>query len=303
MGGMDYKITCVCGHQFIVSDEALRAAGGGTIACPSCHQRLSPAVETSVPSPQAPPPAAGLDDAGATTSPASEAVPANPSAPALEPTKRCPFCGEVILAIARKCKHCGEFLDRAAPTPHVPATGTSSAFTPGTALTQGVTGNDPVYSLTISQWDNFWRFLAIFTAFAAVTALFAYVAQQYPQLRTMAALSILIAFVLAGLCACFYYLRAKRTHMIIRPLRIDVEKGLLSKQITSLELFRIQDVALQQGLIARLLGFGTVKLTTTDADSPELVLYQIPHAREVRQYLQTQVPLVARQRGAVYMEK
>jgi TM2 domain-containing membrane protein YozV len=28
-------------------------------------------------------------------------------------TTRCPFCGEEILGIARKCKHCGEFLDPA----------------------------------------------------------------------------------------------------------------------------------------------------------------------------------------------
>ena len=34
-----------------------------------------------------------------------------------EPTKRCPFCAEVILAAARKCKHCGEFLDEAARPP------------------------------------------------------------------------------------------------------------------------------------------------------------------------------------------
>jgi Zn-finger nucleic acid-binding protein len=41
-------------------------------------------------------------------------------------TRRCPFCAEEILAAARKCKHCGEFLDgrrramHAAPAQPVP---------------------------------------------------------------------------------------------------------------------------------------------------------------------------------------
>lgn len=29
-----------------------------------------------------------------------------------ENTKTCPFCGEVIMSTAKKCKHCGEWLNK-----------------------------------------------------------------------------------------------------------------------------------------------------------------------------------------------
>ncbi|MCX6170157.1 MAG: hypothetical protein NTX65_12500 [Ignavibacteriales bacterium] len=38
-------------------------------------------------------------------------------------TKKCPFCSEEILADARKCKHCGEYLDpslKEKPSPQQP---------------------------------------------------------------------------------------------------------------------------------------------------------------------------------------
>ena len=33
----------------------------------------------------------------------------------MEETKRCPYCGEEILAVAKKCKHCGEWLEKKEP--------------------------------------------------------------------------------------------------------------------------------------------------------------------------------------------
>jgi membrane protein YdbS with pleckstrin-like domain len=304
---MDYQITCVCGHRFLVPDSKI----GAPVTCPDCGQRLSPVVDTPK-GPALPPPAlASLPPAPPTPAdsvpiddpaeaPAGTPAGAGPVSANAEQTKRCPFCGEVILAIARKCKHCGEFLDRAhpalSPTPSPAGSATAPAPVPPDPALADV---PPVYTVSVSQWDNFWKFVTLLIiAGVVITAL--WVIPPLAPYREIATPGVLV---LAAFVGWFFFLAAKNTRAFIRPTRIDTETGILSKDINSLELFRISDIELKQGFLERILGIGTIKLMTADNSNPELVLYQIPKVRAIHKYIQTQIPIAARQRGAIYMEK
>ena len=82
----DLKLNCPhCAQSLEAPAELL----GQTVPCPSCQRPIE--LKKSVPPPAVP----------------VEAPPATPA----QATKNCPFCGEQILAVAKKCKHCGEFLD------------------------------------------------------------------------------------------------------------------------------------------------------------------------------------------------
>jgi membrane protein YdbS with pleckstrin-like domain/predicted RNA-binding Zn-ribbon protein involved in translation (DUF1610 family) len=290
---MNYQIICVCGHRFFITEQQLT----GHVTCPSCGRALIPVV-----TPQQPAPTSASADAPTDNPPANGTTAEPAIATSAEATKRCPFCGEVILAIAKKCKHCGEFLDRATPessaAPPTPQQNPlATAATPSTPQNPAI--DPPVFALSVSQWDNFWKYLICITIAIIVPALLI----KINALNDYAAIGVPATVVLMGFIMWFFYFSTRNSRCIIRPLRIETEVGILAKDLNSLEMFRITDIELKQGLIERLLGIGSVKITSNDQNTPELILYEIPKARAVYRYLQQQVPIAARQRGAIYVEK
>lgn len=57
--------------------------------------------------------------------------------------------------------------------------------------------------------------------------------------------------------------------------RLFVEKGLIAKHLEELELFRVKDVTVKQGILQRILGFGTIIVLSTDDSNPRVSLIGI----------------------------
>ncbi len=67
--------------------------------------------------------------------------------------------------------------------------------------------------------------------------------------------------------------------------RLEIERGVFTRRIENVELFRIRDMGLQQGFVGRLGNFGAVHVHSTDASAPAVVLPAIDQPREFYQSL------------------
>jgi hypothetical protein len=109
---MPYVLKCpVCGKPFEVAQRAV----GSKVACPHCKA----VVDLATPAPNAVPAPAltVITTPKATHTDVVEVIDADimevrPLQP-ISTMQRCPFCAELVLAGAKKCKHCGEIIDAA----------------------------------------------------------------------------------------------------------------------------------------------------------------------------------------------
>jgi uncharacterized membrane protein YdbT with pleckstrin-like domain len=88
----------------------------------------------------------------------------------------------------------------------------------------------------------------------------------------------------------------------ITNYRIDYERGLLAKNIDTLELWHVEDLEFHQSLFDRIQNVGTITVISKDDKMPTLVIWGLPNPRPLYETLKQRVIAVKRQRGVIKMD-
>lgn len=93
------------------------------------------------------------------------------------------------------------------------------------------------------------------------------------------------ALIVLGLRLVGRILSRKSESYRLSAQRLDLEHGIFGKKYEAIELWRIKDVVLEQGLIDRLLGNGRLTIYSTDQVEPLLQLGPLRDAKPVYERL------------------
>jgi membrane protein YdbS with pleckstrin-like domain len=112
----------------------------------------------------------------------------------------------------------------------------------------------------------------------------------------------LVAAVVGLILIFVPWLLTKTVKYKITNYRIDYERGLIGRKIDTLELWHVDDIALQQGVLERIIGVGTMTVMSGDRTTPRLAMRGLPNPKPLFESLKQRVIAVKRQRGVVKMD-
>jgi uncharacterized membrane protein YdbT with pleckstrin-like domain len=115
--------------------------------------------------------------------------------------------------------------------------------------------------------------------------------------------AIVLGFIVVGVLLMLAPLIITRTiRYRVSNYRIDLERGFFSKDINTLELWHVEDLAFHQSIFDRILGIGSIRVMSRDETMPNLNLRGIPNARKIFEELKQRVIAVKRQSGVLKVD-
>ena len=220
--------------------------------------------------------------------PATAPLPTPIAGPPSEPSPvACPTCGSPKWRAADPCQVCAK---REPQVIHVVTpSGTPAASNSPVSLVSGAHENE-IWKGNPSQLLNLGHYIgwAIFLLISFVVAIAA--TKAIPDSSKGAVWSAFC--VLVFICALQSFLRVlkiKSTRYEIATQRVRVIRGIFSKDIQEIELFRVKDTSAHQTLFLRIFSLGNVKIMSGDATNPLILLQAVPKAMQLREQLRQEV--------------
>jgi membrane protein YdbS with pleckstrin-like domain len=223
---------------------------------------------------------------------------------------RCAQCGIEVDDDASFCPHCGERLktDRpAAPEPAGAAEENAAANSHATAARR--LDQDPTrFGTAAPPEEDFWsgtfspKAMVGPAAGAAALSLLALVGVilWWPSGAGWLTLLVVLVLVWGSLGLLLAYRRLSIRYRLTR-YRLFHERGLLARTTDRIETIDIDDVTVHQGIIERILGIGTILVTSGDRTHPALRMPGIDRVQQVANLIDS-ARRAERQRRGLHLE-
>lgn len=236
-----------------------------------------------------------------------------------EAAKTCPFCDERIAADAIKCRYCREFLEDGDGLPvshHAPRGFGRNLLRTDMANAEDNEDDSGYFAISPSLWGllGFYFTAAMFMA-VAVFLLF-YPVEELLQNLTTAPLDKSILFQIeratgyAGLAIGLLTLllivlrtaELKSIYYEISPDRVEYGRGIFSRKIDNLDMFRVVDLKLHRSLLDCILGVGSVALVTKDNSDPLFEFEKVADPKQLYDVLKKASLDADRKQGVVHLD-